>query len=144
MTDTPKNNVTGKPTRAEEIILAARAIIAAEYKHLRSLETDPNPDDPTTTSRDEADLLLAHLVSEFTVADCDTALRLVRRRSTSPKDLDAALPPKDHVTGSDLRERIFAAISDPGATEGYRGDGDLTEWQTRAVMRVLATTEGQP
>jgi hypothetical protein len=37
-----------------------------------------------------------------------------------------------------LRGRIMRAIFDPGATEGFKGDRDLTTWQTDAVMRVLA------
>lgn len=38
-----------------------------------------------------------------------------------------------------LRDRIAFAISDPGnAGEGYKGDRTLTEWQTDAVMRVIA------
>lgn len=44
---------------------------------------------------------------------------------------DTALP-------VDLEKRIATAIFDPGATEGYKGDRTLTEWQTAAVMRVLS------
>lgn len=42
----------------------------------------------------------------------------------------------------DLRKRVMRAIFDPGVTEGFKGDRDLTTWQTDAVMRALATTEG--
>ncbi|MGI2031974.1 hypothetical protein ACRQ1B_06230 [Rhizobium panacihumi] len=53
-------------------------------------------------------------------------------------------PPQTHVKPSDeLRKRVMRAIFDPGATEGFKGDRDLTTWQTDAVMRALATTEGQ-
>lgn len=37
-----------------------------------------------------------------------------------------------------LERRIFGAISDPGITEGYKGERTLTHWQMDAVMRVLA------
>jgi len=37
----------------------------------------------------------------------------------------------------DFRKRIASAIFDPGATEGLKGDRDLTTWQTDAVMRML-------
>lgn len=36
------------------------------------------------------------------------------------------------------RNAIAAAIFDPGATEGFKGDRTLTEWQTDAVMRVIS------
>ena len=37
-----------------------------------------------------------------------------------------------------LERQIFAAIADPGATEGYKGEArSLTQWQTDAVMRVV-------
>ncbi|WP_037437845.1 hypothetical protein [Sinorhizobium fredii] len=36
-----------------------------------------------------------------------------------------------------LKKKMAAAIFDPGATEGYKGDRTLTEWQTDAVMRAL-------
>jgi len=48
--------------------------------------------------------------------------------------------PVDHV---ELRKRIMRAIFDPGATEGFKGDRDLTTWQTDAVMRALASSEGR-
>lgn len=53
--------------------------------------------------------------------------------------------PQIHVADpDDLRKRIMRAIFDPGATEGFKGDRDLTTWQTDAVMRALATaTEGR-
>jgi len=35
------------------------------------------------------------------------------------------------------RKAVSAAISDPGATEGLKGDRTSTEWQTDAVMRAL-------
>lgn len=38
---------------------------------------------------------------------------------------------------TDLRKVIAQAIYDPGATEGYKGDRSLTDWQTDAVMRVI-------
>jgi|GEM_PF-2124934 len=47
---------------------------------------------------------------------------------------------------TDLRKRIAAAIFDPGATEGRKGDRDLTTWQTDAVMHALGvatTSEGK-
>ena len=37
-----------------------------------------------------------------------------------------------------LRKAVAAAIFDPGATEGYKGERTLTEWQVDAVMRALA------
>jgi hypothetical protein len=52
-------------------------------------------------------------------------------------------PPETNVrVKEDLRKRVMLAIFDPGVTEGFKGDRDLTTWQTDAVMRVLATTEG--
>jgi hypothetical protein len=45
-------------------------------------------------------------------------------------------PPVDHV---ELRKRVMRAIFDPGATEGFKGDRNLTTWQTDAVMRVMAS-----
>ncbi len=41
------------------------------------------------------------------------------------------------MTGTN-RKAIAAAIFDPGATEGPKGERTLTEWQTDAVMRVLS------
>ena len=38
---------------------------------------------------------------------------------------------------SELRKQIGAAIFDPGATEGLKGERTLTEWQSDAVMRVI-------
>ena len=50
-----------------------------------------------------------------------------------------SLPPAAD-TDESVARRIFRAISDPGLTEGYKGDDrTLTQWQTDAVMRVLAT-----
>lgn len=46
---------------------------------------------------------------------------------------DTALP-------VELKKRIATAIFDPGATEGYKGERTLTEWQTDAVMRALSAT----
>ncbi len=40
----------------------------------------------------------------------------------------------------DLDKRIASAIFDPGATEGFKGDRTLTEWQTAAVIRALSAT----
>lgn len=40
-----------------------------------------------------------------------------------------------------LRITIARAIADPGATEGYKNDRSLTEWQTDAVMRALAASD---
>lgn len=42
----------------------------------------------------------------------------------------------------DLQCKVFAAIFDPGATEGFKGARSLTEWQTAAVMKVLTTHAG--
>jgi len=42
----------------------------------------------------------------------------------------------------EVRKRVASAIFDPGATEGYKGDRTLTEWQTDAVMRALAPFKG--
>lgn len=42
-----------------------------------------------------------------------------------------------------LRKAVASAISDPGVTEGYKGDRTLTEWQVDAVMRALATPTPQ-
>lgn len=41
------------------------------------------------------------------------------------------------MTGIDSKA-IAAAIFDPSATEGLKGERTLTEWQTDAVMRVLS------
>lgn len=38
------------------------------------------------------------------------------------------------------RKQIAMAISDPGATEGYKGERSLTAWQADAVMRVIASS----
>jgi hypothetical protein len=38
---------------------------------------------------------------------------------------------------SDLRKAIAQAIYDPGATEGYKGERSLTDWQTDAVMSAI-------
>ena len=43
----------------------------------------------------------------------------------------------------DLRKKLAVAIFNPGATEGYKDDRTLTEWQADAVMRVL-TAQGRP
>lgn len=51
-------------------------------------------------------------------------------------------PSTNMLPTEDLRKRVMRAIFDPGATEGYKGERDLTTWQTDAVMRALATTEG--
>ncbi|KKX28258.1 hypothetical protein [Rhizobium sp. LC145] len=51
----------------------------------------------------------------------------------------ASPPPQQHLQPTDdLRKRVMRAIFDPGATEGFKGDRDLTTWQTDAVMRALA------
>ena len=56
-----------------------------------------------------------------------------------------SLPGKENgetVTPSvdvELRKRVMRAIFDPGATEGFKGDRNLTTWQTDAVMRVMAS-----
>lgn len=42
----------------------------------------------------------------------------------------------------ELRKRIMFAIFDPGASEGFKGDRDLTTWQTDAVMKVLREDAG--
>ncbi|KQX18371.1 MULTISPECIES: hypothetical protein [unclassified Sphingomonas] len=43
----------------------------------------------------------------------------------------------------DLRKQIGSAIADPGATQGYKGERTLTEWQVDAVMPiVLAALQG--
>ncbi|WP_416065388.1 hypothetical protein ACK9YZ_01170 [Rhizobium sp. ZK1] len=48
-------------------------------------------------------------------------------------------PPSSQVLGGDdLRKRVMFAIFDPGAAEGFKGDRDLTTWQTDAVMKVLS------
>lgn len=41
------------------------------------------------------------------------------------------------MSDAGLRKRIMSAIFDPGATEGFKGERDLTTWQTDAVMRVI-------
>ncbi|KAA3510131.1 hypothetical protein [Agrobacterium rosae] len=61
------------------------------------------------------------------------------------RDCDGNLPPQTKIEPSDdLRKRVMRAIFDPGATESFKGDRDLTTWQTDAVMRALAATDGQP
>lgn len=42
----------------------------------------------------------------------------------------------------EVRKAIAKAIFDPGATEGYKGDRTLTQWQVDAVMRALAALKG--
>ncbi|WP_162252691.1 hypothetical protein, partial [Rhizobium sp. Root483D2] len=42
----------------------------------------------------------------------------------------------------ELRKRVMFAIFDPGASEGFKGDRDLTTWQTDAVMKVLQEDAG--
>jgi len=37
----------------------------------------------------------------------------------------------------ELRKQIGSAISDPGATQGYKGDRGLAEWQLDAVMPII-------
>jgi hypothetical protein len=53
-------------------------------------------------------------------------------------------PPQDLSRGvsEDLRKRIMFAIFDPGASEGFKGDRDLTTWQTDAVVKMLNETLG--
>ncbi len=43
-----------------------------------------------------------------------------------------------------IRAKVAQAIFDPGATEGYKGDRSLTDWQVDAVMRALITTPPPP
>lgn len=38
-----------------------------------------------------------------------------------------------------LEKAVAQAIFDPGATEGYKGDRTLTEWQVQAVMRAITS-----
>lgn len=52
----------------------------------------------------------------------------------SPSPFDQA----DVKPSAELRKRIMRAIFDPGATEGFKLERDLTTWQTDAVMRALA------
>ncbi|WP_160006893.1 hypothetical protein [Rhizobium sp. 18055] len=50
-----------------------------------------------------------------------------------------APPPQPLVMGmEEIRKSVMRAIFDPGKTEGYKGERDLTTWQTDAVMRALA------
>lgn len=61
------------------------------------------------------------------------------------RDCDDHQPPHmEEQVRDELRKRVMRAIFDPGATEGFKGDRDLTTWQTDAVMRALAATEAQP
>jgi hypothetical protein len=48
----------------------------------------------------------------------------------------------DAAAAKDFRQRVMRAIFDPGRTEGYKGDRDLTTWQTDAVMRAIGFPEG--
>lgn len=58
---------------------------------------------------------------------------------------DQAPSPQPREVGSeDLRKRVMQAIFDPGATVGFKGDRDLTTWQTDAVMNALSKTEQAP
>lgn len=50
--------------------------------------------------------------------------------------------PCDAAAAKDFRQRVMSAIFDPGRTEGYKGDRDLTTWQTDAVMRAIGFPEG--
>lgn len=50
--------------------------------------------------------------------------------------------PNVAVVTDDLRKKIMFAIFDPGASEGFKGDRDLTTWQTDAVVKVLNETLG--
>lgn len=54
---------------------------------------------------------------------------------------EAPPAPEDRSGGISLRKRIMIAIFDPGATEGFKGDRDLTTWQTDAVMKVVDEAE---
>ncbi len=51
---------------------------------------------------------------------------------------------KPGVCDEALRKKLAAAIFDPGATEGCKGDRTLTEWQTDAAMRVLTAQRQVP
>lgn len=58
------------------------------------------------------------------------------------RDEATSTAPVELAMGSDdLRKRVMRAIFDPGATEGFKGDRDLTTWQTDAVMHALAPAE---
>ena len=58
---------------------------------------------------------------------------------TKVEELYEGEKPQDRIKVGVLRGRISAAIFDPGSTEGYKGDRSVTQWQTDAVMRVLAS-----
>ncbi|MDR6818447.1 hypothetical protein J2X76_003624 [Neorhizobium sp. 2083] len=64
------------------------------------------------------------ITDEFKPSDC---------RKVDPPSPATNMEPSD-----ELRKRVMRAIFDPGATEGFKGDRDLTTWQTDAVMRVIA------
>ena len=57
---------------------------------------------------------------------------------------DALTPaPQPNVRSPfELRKRIMFAIFDPGASEGFKGDRDLTTWRTDAVMKVIREDAG--
>lgn len=38
----------------------------------------------------------------------------------------------------DLRTRVVAALLDPGATEGVKGDHDQATWQVEAIIKIIA------
>lgn len=66
---------------------------------------------------------------------CDEAAAEIERLRTPPN--------ADHSRGPfELRKRIMFAIFDPGASEGFKGDRDLTTWQTDAVMKVIQEDAG--
>jgi hypothetical protein len=43
------------------------------------------------------------------------------------------------LSSEGLEKAVAQAIFDPGATEGYKGDRTLTEWQVQAVMRAITS-----
>lgn len=60
------------------------------------------------------------------------------------RKVDPPSPQPREVGSEDLRKRVMRAIFDPGETAGFKGDRDLTTWQTDAVMNVLSKMEQAP
>lgn len=72
------------------------------------------------------------------IRSCVSDLRLELHRVELTGD-QAAAP-----VGDDVRAALGRAISDPGATEGFKGDRSLTEWQVDAAIRALAVLRPAP
>lgn len=123
---------------AERIIRQARAVISEEKKHRQRGERGEN------TTRDEVDFEYSCLVGDFTVADCDNALCVVKRRRAHVKqwkpltgDLIGLLTQIDNMTTGtietiDRMRKALEKISSPTQTT------DLLWWQIEARAALAA------